>query len=119
MCCLARSDDRLYLPIIARVRASLARTGLLYMGDSKLGALGTRAHIHSNGDYYLCPLGRVQLSADQLAVLVEQALAAPALLTILHPTADGVLLVDDDGNPVVTHTFLIQVSIASSRLSGR
>lgn len=97
-----RSDDRLYLPIIARVRTSLARTGLLYVGDSKLGALGTRAHIHHNGDHYLCPLGRVQLSAEQLAALVEAALAAPALVTILRPTADGVLLVDDDGNPVVT-----------------
>ena len=97
-----RSDDQLYLPIIARVRASLARTGLLYVGDSKLGALGTRAHIHANGDYSLCPLGRVQRSTEQLAVLVEQALAAPALTAILRPTADGLLVVDDDGNPVVT-----------------
>ena len=34
-----RTDDPLYLPIIARVRASLERTGLLYVGDCKLGAL--------------------------------------------------------------------------------
>jgi transposase len=95
-----RSDDRLYLPIIARVRASLGRRGLLYVGDSKLGAVGTRAHIHHDGDYYLCPLGRVQLSADHLAALVEMALAGPPLVPILRPTADGVLLVDDDGNPV-------------------
>jgi len=97
-----RSDDRLYLPIISRVRTSLGTTGLLYVGDSKLGALGTRAHLHQAGDSYLCPLGRVQLSAEELAALVEQALAAPALTTILRPTADGLLLVDDDGNPVVS-----------------
>jgi transposase len=97
-----RSDDRLYLPIIARVRASLARSGLLYVGDSKLGALGTRAQLHAVGDYYLCPLGRVQLDAEQLAGLVEAALAAAALSVIHRPTADGVLLVDDDGSPVVS-----------------
>lgn len=97
-----RTDDRLYLPIISRVRASLGKQGLLYVGDSKLGALGTRAHIHHDGDYYLSPLGRVQLPADQLAALVEAALAAPTLATILRPTADGVLLVDDDGIPVVS-----------------
>lgn len=97
-----RSDDRLYLPIIARVRASLARMGLLYVGDSKLGALQTRACLHAVGDHYLCPLGRVQLDAVQLAGLVEAALAAAALTVIYRPTADGVLLVDDDGIPVVT-----------------
>jgi transposase len=97
-----RSDDRLYLPIIGRVRASLTTSGLLYVGDSKLGALGTRAHIQHEGDYYLCPLGRVQLPSEHLAALVEQALAAPALTTILRPTAEGVLLVDDDGIPIVS-----------------
>jgi transposase len=64
-----RTDDRLSLPIISRVRASLGKRGLLYVGDSKLGVQGTRAHIHHDGDYYLCPLGRVQLPADQLAAL--------------------------------------------------
>lgn len=97
-----RSDDRLYLPIIARVRTSLARNGLLYVGDSKLGALGSRAHLHHEGDYYLCPLGRVQLPAEHLAALVEEALAAGDLAPILRPTADGLLLVDDDARPVVS-----------------
>ena len=97
-----RSDDRLYLPIISRVRASLARSGLLYVGDSKLGALSTRAHLHAAGDHYLCPLGRVQFDAVQLAGLVEAALAASALTRIHRPTADGLLLVDDDGRPVVS-----------------
>ncbi len=47
------SDDLLYWPIIDRVRASLSRIGLLYVGDSKLGAITTRAHIHHTGDAYL------------------------------------------------------------------
>ena len=38
-----RADDPLYLPAIARVRASLPQRGLLYVGDCKMGALETRA----------------------------------------------------------------------------
>ena len=45
-----RTDDRRYLPIICRVRASLGTHGLLAVGDRKLCALGTRAHIHHDGD---------------------------------------------------------------------
>src|SRR2546427_2912777 len=33
-----RADDPLYLPAIARVRACLNRSGLLYVGDVKMGA---------------------------------------------------------------------------------
>lgn len=51
-----RADDQLYLPIIARVRASLDQTGVLYVGDGKLGALATRATLQQAGDWYLCPL---------------------------------------------------------------
>jgi len=97
-----RSDDRLSLPIIARVRASLGRRGLRYVGDSKRGAVGTRAHSHHEGDFSLSPLGRGQLPAAPLAALGEHARAAPALTTILRPTADGVRVVDTDGTPGVT-----------------
>jgi transposase len=85
-----RSDDPLYLPVIARVRASLGRTGLLYVGDCKLGALLNRATIHQSGDYYLCPLGGVQLPAADLAALVASVLAeAVALSPITRMDADG------------------------------
>lgn len=70
------SDDPLYLPIIARVRASLEQTGLLYVGDCKLAALSTRASLHQAGDHYLCPLGGIQLPAAELARLVETALSS-------------------------------------------
>lgn len=85
-----RSDDPLYLPVIARVRASLARTGLLYVGDCKLGALLNRATIHSSGDHYLCPLGGVQLPPADLAALVASVLAAERTLEpITRTQADG------------------------------
>ena len=62
----ARADDPLYVPAIAEVRQGLDRRGLLYIGDSKMGALDTRAFVQAGGDYYLCPLGLVQLPADVL-----------------------------------------------------
>lgn len=96
-----RSDDPLYLPIIDRVRASLGRTGLLYVGDSKLGPLDTRAHIHHAGDAYLCPLGKLQLPAAAVDALITQALATGSLLRISRPDADGQPVVDEHGQPVI------------------
>jgi len=61
-----RADDPLYVPAITQVRQGLGRRGLLYIGDSKMGALATRAFVQSGGDYYLCPLGLVQLPAEEL-----------------------------------------------------
>lgn len=70
-----RADDPLYQPAIERVRASLGQVGLLYVGDSKLGALGTRAAVATAGDFYLCPLSAVQLSAEELAQALLNARA--------------------------------------------
>lgn len=97
-----RSDDPLYVPIIDRVRTSLGRTGLLYVGDSKLGALDTRAHLQHAGDYYLCPLGRVQLPTAAFDALIAQALASAALTPISRPDADGQFVRDDAGQPIVS-----------------
>jgi len=91
------TDDPLYLPTIARVRASLGQTGLLYVGDCKLGTLGNRATLHHAGDHYLCPLSAVQVPPATLAALVEVALTTPA--TLVPITRPG-----DDGPPVVIAT---------------
>ena len=96
-----RSDDPLYRPIIDRVRASLGRTGLLYVGDSKLGAVDTRAHIHASGDAYLCPLGKLQLPAAAVDALITQALATGSLVRISRPDADEQPVLDDHGQPVI------------------
>ena len=97
-----RTDDPLYLPIIDRVQASLGRTGLLYVGDSKLGALAIRAQLQHAGDYYLCPLGRVQLPVAAFDALITQALASHSLTTISRPDADGQPVRDAMGQPVVS-----------------
>src|SRR5438552_3840307 len=84
-----RADDPLYLPAITRVRACLNRTGLLYVGDVKMGALGTRASIQAAGDFYLCPLSALQVSAEQLAQqLVALRESSQPLLTVERTGAD-------------------------------
>jgi transposase len=66
-----KADDPLYVPEIERVRESLQRRGLLYVGDSKMAALETRLRVAAGGDYYLCPLPQTQVSAAQLRELIE------------------------------------------------
>jgi transposase len=63
-----RADDGLYVPAWRQVRAVLNQTGLLYIGDSKMEALPTRAALASAGDYYLTPLS---LKGQQEELLVE------------------------------------------------
>jgi transposase len=86
-----RADDPLYLPAIARVRRALGRQGgLLFIGDSKLGALATRAGVEAGGDYYLCPLGDKQLPPDWPTVYLTGVRAGTqALTTITRQRADG------------------------------
>ena len=40
------ADDPLYIPAVDRVLQILEGVGLLFVGDSKMSALATRAHIH-------------------------------------------------------------------------
>jgi transposase len=85
-----RADDPLYLPVIARVRAGLQQRGLLYVGDCKMAALQTRACIHAQGDYYLCPLSALQVSPAQIAEEVEaQRAQAARLLQVERADEDG------------------------------
>src|SRR5438876_5278100 len=85
-----RADDPLYLPAIARVRACLNIPGLLYVGDCKMAALATRASIQAAGDFYLCPLSALQVSAEQLArALAALRESSQPLLTVERTGADG------------------------------
>ncbi len=53
------ADDGLYIPLFDRVRQTLQIIGLLWVGDCKMSAQATRAHIHQHQHYYLTPLARV------------------------------------------------------------
>lgn len=64
-----RADDGLYIPAIQATQRSLSTNGLLYVGDSKMEALETRAHLAHSGDHYLVPLSQ---KGDQQELLAEQ-----------------------------------------------
>jgi transposase len=51
-----QADDPLYMPVIERVVATLARKGLLFVGDVKMSALATRTQLQALEQYYLTPL---------------------------------------------------------------
>src|SRR3989441_13324143 len=61
-----QADDPLYIPTIDRVLRCLGRTGLLFVGDSKMSAVATRAHLQAHGQYYLTPLALVGETAQQM-----------------------------------------------------
>jgi len=65
------ADDPVYLPMVARVRDGLQKKGLLYVGDCKMAAVQTRAQIHSQGDFYLCPLSALQAPPSEVQHEVE------------------------------------------------
>lgn len=70
-----RADDGLYIPAVDQARTVLDQRGLLYIGDSKMEALETRAHLVAGGDYYLMPLSLKGMQAELLAELVQVALS--------------------------------------------
>jgi len=83
------ADDPLYLPAIARVRASLRQRGLLYVGDCKMSALETRAGVHAGRDFYLCPLTAVQVPPALLSQYLREAQASGPPLPVERTRADG------------------------------
>jgi len=65
------ADDPLYVPLMKRVRQMLGRSGLLYMGDSKMSAVATRADVVASSDYYLMPLPRTGDTKDEFEAWVD------------------------------------------------
>jgi transposase len=87
-----RADDPLYLPAIAAVQTTLAKKWLLYVGDAKMAAIATRATIHKQEGYYLCPLSEVQMPQAEFLDLLQPALdkaRAVALRPVHRRQADG------------------------------
>ena len=76
------ADDGLYVPAIEQARAVTQQRGLLYIGDQKMEALATRAHLAAGGDYYLLPLR-------------DRGKQAPLLAALLQPVWDGVQTLSD------------------------
>lgn len=83
------ADDPLYQPVITQVRQGVQRSGLLYVGDCKLLALGTRAYIQAGQDYYLGPLSKVQLPPEQLRAYLEPVWAKEVEVTPVERPREG------------------------------
>src|SRR5437773_2268786 len=93
------ADDPLYLPEIAKARQTAQRTGLTYVGDCKMAAIGTSAEIVAHQDYYLCPLSAKQMPEAELDRLLDpvfREVLVPSAIRL--PNADGVL--DETDDPV-------------------
>lgn len=50
------ADDTLYVPVIKRMNEYLKNNDVLYVGDTKMSASGTRLYIKGLEKHYLCPL---------------------------------------------------------------
>lgn len=80
----SRADDPLYEPTIEQVRTTLNRSGVLYVGDSKMAAEATRASIADNNDYYLMPLPGTIVSTEVLDTYLEPFLEGKQALTDIY-----------------------------------
>jgi transposase len=103
-----QADDPLYIPIIDRVLAYLGRQGLLFVGDCKMSALATRAHLQEQGQYYLTPLALVGETAQQMPTWIEAGIKQ----------GDGLTAVlDEDGEQVVAQGYELSRTCVSGELS--
>jgi transposase len=70
-----RADDGLYVPAYEAAVAVLGRRDLLFVGDSKMAALATRAHLADQKSAYLCAYRAPHLSAAEFSLWIEEALS--------------------------------------------
>jgi transposase len=111
------ADDPLYLPEIAKVRQTAQCTGLTYVGDCKMAAIGTRAEIVAHQDYYLCPLSAKQMPEAELDRVLDPVFRdALQPSEIRLPNAAGEL--DETDEPVAIG-FAYPVEISAPDQSGQ
>jgi transposase len=91
------ADDPLYRPAISQVRSAVQRSGLLYIGDSKMGALATRTLVVSGNDYYLCPLAASAFGRHQLRTALDELAAAGPAEELRLPDSDPAAAAIADG----------------------
>jgi transposase len=71
------ADEGLYVPAYQAAVRTLGTTDLLFVGDSKMGAVATRAQIVAGHSAYLCAYRPPRATAE-IAGWIEDALAHPA-----------------------------------------
>jgi transposase len=83
-----RGEDPLYLPILARMRQTLKQPGLLYLGDSKMSAIATRADIVAHRDFYLMPLTKVGEIPQLLDKCIDNVVYGTQEVTLIFSDSD-------------------------------
>ena len=68
-----RADDPLYVPLLTRLFRWPLPVGMLFVGDSKMGALSTRRHIVAHQHHYYMPLSEVATPAADRAQWIQEA----------------------------------------------
>jgi transposase len=82
------ADDGLYIPSVIRARQILGEGGHLYVGDTKMGALDTRAFIQAEGDYYLTPLAQTGDIPELMKELLKPVWNKGQSLELIYPWTD-------------------------------
>jgi len=109
------ADDPLYVPEMRKVRACLGRCGVLYVGDCKMAALATRAHVAAHRDHYLCPLPAVQMPEAALQALLEPVWAGVQPLSPVYRPSER-----EAGEPEhIADGFSYTVTLAADGEGGR
>jgi transposase len=82
------ADDPLYVPAVDRVLQIIDGLGLLFVGDCKMSALATRAHIAHLQHHYLCPLALTGETAQDLPAWIQAANAGQHTLAAVYTEDD-------------------------------
>ena len=108
-----QADDVLYMPVIAETRKSLnGKKEVLYVGDTKMGALAIRSELASYGENYLMPLSKVQVNSDKMAKYLDEFDARPEAERLL----EEVRVTDEKGESVlIAQGFTVTESYNESR----
>jgi len=69
------ADDPLYVPLLAQLFRLCSTAGMLFLGDSKMGALTTRRYIEQHQHYYYMPLSLASITSEQWGKLVDAAVS--------------------------------------------
>jgi transposase len=82
------ADDPLYVPAVDRVLQIIAGLRLLFVGDCKMSALATRAHIAHLNQHYLCPLALTGDTGQDLPQWIAAAGTAEQPLEAVYTEDD-------------------------------
>lgn len=108
-----QADDVLYLPAIEETRKSVGgRKGLLYVGDTKMGAYAIRSDLAYHEEYYLMPLSKVQVNGDMLTKYLDAFDARSEEERVL---AEVLVTDEKDNKSVIAKGFTVTEKHSDSR----